>query len=276
MLPDIQQTKPQIRSGIKRVGVSQVELPFRILARNGSSSIPQILATAEMVCDLDDMTRGISMSRFLRTIQTYIHIPLRRTTLELILKDFKKQLETETVSLKMNFKYPLYKKSPVSNNGFYQFYNCSFRSEFSNNEFKFYESVRIQYAAYCPCSAALCHEGKYGYPHNQRAFADVLIQANPQKYMWLEDIIDLIENSVQTIPYPIIKRSDEKFMAELAKSNTQFVEDAIRKISKDLDSTKGILDWYVQCTHEESIHTSDAIAINWKGLENGFNEKTYI
>jgi GTP cyclohydrolase FolE2 len=55
-----------------------------------------------------------------------------------------------------------------------------------------------------------------------------------------------------------------------------FVEDSIREISNVLDRTDGILDWIVKCTHEESIHTSEAIAINYKGIENGFDERYYI
>ena len=56
------------------------------------------------------------------------------------------------------------KESPISDNAFPQYYKCSFMSTFSNDQFKFYESVRVQYSAYCPCSAALTHEGKFGYP----------------------------------------------------------------------------------------------------------------
>ena len=38
----------------------------------------------------------------------------------------------------------------------------------------------------------------------------------------------------------------------------------------------GIKDWLVKCSHEESIHTSEAIAVCYKGIENGFNTKYYI
>jgi GTP cyclohydrolase FolE2 len=55
-----------------------------------------------------------------------------------------------------------------------------------------------------------------------------------------------------------------------------FVEDAIRKISKALDDRDDIYDWIVKCVHEESIHTSEAIAINWKGMANGFDGRRFI
>ena len=35
-------------------------------------------------------------------------------------------------------------------------------------------------------------------------------------------------------------------------------------------------DWIVKCSHEESIHTSEAIAINWKGIPNGFDGRRFI
>jgi len=274
-LPDVQNDRPYHSSVIHRVGVDNVELPFILLLRDGGSSY-QVNAKTEMVCKLDKSIRGISMSRFLRILQKYLRQPLRRTTLERILKDFTYALDSPTASIKFEFKIPKIKKSPISDNEFPQFYKCSFKSVFSEKQFKFYESVRVQYSAYCPCSAALCEDGQFGYPHNQRAFADVLLETHPRAYVWLEDIIDLVENAVHTIPYPIIKRNDEKWIAGLAKIHPQFVEDSIREISHRLDYQKDIVDWFVKCTHEESIHTSNAIAINWRGKRNGFDETTYI
>ena len=275
-LPDIQNTQPKIGIPIRRVGVNNVELPFRLILRDGGSDLAQIDAMVEMVCSLDAYTRGVSMSRFLRILQPYLRHPLKRVTLEIILRHFTKDLEVDSASIKFTFKIPIYKKSPISNNMFPQYYECSFRSDYSNYVFSFYESVRVQYASYCPCSSALCHEGKFGYPHSQRSFADVQVKTTPGSYVWLENIIDLVEKSVKTIPYPIVKRSDEKWIAGTAKNHPQFVEDSIRGISFKLDRERDIIDWIVKCTHEESIHTSNAIAINWKGREDGFNENTYI
>jgi GTP cyclohydrolase I len=275
-LPDIQETVPEIREPIQRVGVDNVELPFLLLLRDGSPGYIQVNAMTEMVCYLNESTRGVSMSRFTRILQPYLRKPIKRESLEHILRDFTKSLKTDAASIKFTFKMPMNKKSPLSDNEFPQFYQCSFKSVYTEDRFQFYESVRVQYAAYCPCSAALCQEGKFGYPHNQRAFADVIVRTSPRAYVWLEDLVELVEKSVKTIPYPIIKRSDEKWVAGIAKSYPQFVEDSIREISHQLHREKHIIDWFVKCTHEESIHPSNAIAMNWKGIINGFNEMTYI
>lgn len=275
-LPDIQQEVPKIRKMIHQVGVSDVMLPFHLLLRNGRTSAIQIYSKAEMVCELDKDTRGISMSRFVRSIQPFLELPLKRTTMEMILKKFIEIHNTNKVSLKMEFKLPIKKDSPISDNKFVQLYDCSFRCIYSNTSFQFFEAVKVQYASYCPCSESLCHEGIFGYPHAQRAYAEVLVRTDPLKYVWLENIIDIVENAVVNVPYPIIKRSDEKFIAGRAKNNTMFIEDAIRAISESLEKNHDILDWFVKCIHEESIHTSNAIAKNWKGVYGGFDETTYI
>lgn len=273
-LPDVHKTVPSIEMRISKVGVENVELPFLLDLRDGSYS--QVIAKATMTCELNDKTRGVSMSRFIRTLKPYLKRPLKRLILEDILKDLTASLETNKASLKFSFKLLRDIQSPISDNKFPHFYQCSFRSDYSDSDLSFYQSVRVQYSAYCPCSAELCKTKKSGYPHNQRAFANVLVRTNPKHYIWLEDIIDLVENAVVTLPYPIIKRNDEAYMAGIAQVYPQFVEDAIRKISTKLNKMKGIVDWYVKCTHEESIHMSNAIAINWKGNPYGFNETTYV
>ena len=96
------------------------------------------------------------------------------------------------------------------------------------------------------------------------------------KYIWLEDIIDSVESVIPTLPYPIIKRVDEQEIGRIAAENPMFVEDAIRAISQSVDSIDGVVDWIVKCSHEESIHTSEAIAINWKGVTGGFDGRRFI
>ena len=181
----------------------------------------------------------------------------------------------------------------MSDNEFPIYYKCRFEGQLIEDyevveqgvypfveKFKFYQGVIIQYASYCPCSAELCghlnESGKSGFPHNQRSYADILVEMNDDEYLWLEDIIENVESRIKTLPYPIIKRVDEQEIARVAAENPMFVEDAIRLISHSLESTKGIKDWIVKCSHQESIHTSEAISVNWKGITGGFNGRRYL
>lgn len=290
-LPDIQNNEPNIKIPIKQVGVENVEVPFYLESKYGGFF--QLIANVSMRVDLNSETKGISMSRLLLTLQPYLNKPLKWNLIKEILKDLKKNLNSETSFLKFEFKLPINRKSPISDNEFPVFYKCKFEGqlvkervyeqgqvEYDIDSFRFYQGVRVQYSSYCPCSAELCKDleskNLHGYPHNQRSYADILIESKINSYVWLEDIIELVESQIKTLPYPIIKRTDEQEIAKIAYKNPMFVEDAIRIISLELNKKFEIYDWAVKVVHEESIHTSEAVALNWKGVPNGFTSKIFL
>lgn len=279
-LPDIQCTTPEIAIPIMQVGVENVEVPFMLELKGGG--FYQLNANVSMRTNLDQNTKGISMSRLLLTLKPYLDLPLKQKLIKKILEDMKRNLECSKSFMKFEFRMPITKKSIISKNEFPIYYRCRFEGQLKEDgNFKFYQGVKIQYASYCPCSAELCshlnENEKSGYPHNQRSFADILIECGSEThYIWLEDIIQSVEKILVTLPYPVIKRVDEQEIARVAAENPMFVEDSIRRISYILDNIPGIKDWIVKCSHEESIHTSEAIAINWKGIPGGFNGRRYL
>jgi GTP cyclohydrolase IB len=281
-LPDIQHSsKPEICIPIKQVGVSHVKVPIILESRYGGTH--ELLATVTMSTDLRADMKGISMSMLLRTLIQYLGMPLKHKIIQKILGEFKVAVEADSNDsyIKFEFEIPIFKRSPRTIHVFPQYYKCSFEGRLLNDEFRFFQKVRVQYASYCPCSASLCQNltetsGAPGYPHAQRAFADVLVEVIPPNVIWLEDIIEMVESSVANRVYPILQRLDEQYVAKVAAENPMFVEDAIRRISKSLNEDINIKDWIVKCDHEESIHTSNAIAINWKGIPGGFEGTYYL
>ena len=275
-LPDIQHTlEPPVKIPIKQVGVQNVKTSFLLKYLDGS--INQIIANTSMSTDLRSDMKGISMSMLIRSLVKFLDSPLNQETVKDVLKVFKVAVESDSNDsfIRFDFSLPIQKKAPISGLEFPQFYNCSFEGRMIGSEFNFYQRVRVPYQSYCPCSASLCNHLEYygyrGFPHAQRAFADVLIHVTDSEIIFLEEIIELVEKSVVNIMYPILKRVDEQEVARRAAENPMFVEDAIRLISKTLNDEARIKDFLVKCTHEESIHTHEAIAINWKGIPGGFN-----
>jgi len=278
-LPDIQCSKPKVQIPIMQVGVENVEIPFKLEFRSGGFC--QLNAKVSIRTDLDKDTKGISMSRLLLTLKPYLDLPLKNKLIKQILEDIRKNIGSTSSYMKFEFSLPIMKKSIITDYSFPIYYKCKFEGQWweKSQQFKFFQGIIIQYASYCPCSAELCghlaENNSKGYPHNQRSFADILIEGKEDPYyIWLEDIIDAVEAKILTVPYPIIKRKDEMEIARVAAENPMFVEDAIRLISQALDDMDGILDWRIKCKHEESIHTSEAIAVNWRGISGGFSEKT--
>lgn len=280
-LPDIQHSlKPEFPLYINQVGVEKVKVPFKLDSRYGGCY--NLIADVEMTTDLNNNIKGISMGMLLRTLLWYLENPLKHRIIKEILYEFKTAVETNSDHslIKFEFDLPIYKKSPKSNIVFPQFYRCGFIGKLDHDEFRFYQKVRVFYGSYCPCSASLCHDlkekGDYGFPHAQRSFCDLLVEIKNNGIMWIESLIEIIESSVKTYTLPILRRIDEQEMAKIAAQNPMFVEDSIRRIVNSLNKEDLIHDWILKCTHEESIHISNAIAICWKGIEGGFRSTYYL
>ena len=296
-LPDIQRTDPNIKIPIMQVGVENVEVPFKLESKYGG--FHQMTANVAIRTSLDADTKGISMSRLLLTLKPYLDLPLKskliKTILEKIIENVgsNKKLGFMGAYMTFDFRMPVIKKSIISDNQFPIYYKCRFEGQvydvqlmkqdkstkIKDRYYRFFQGAVIQYASYCPCSAELCSVlDNKGFPHNQRSFAHIMVETNTQddNYIWLEDIIEAVEGVIPTQPYPIVKRVDEQAIAKVAAENPMFVEDAIRSISQSLSNINGVIDWIVKCSHEESIHTSEAIAINWKGIPGGFDGRRYL
>lgn len=296
-LPDVQESEPNIKIPIMQVGVENVEVPFKLESKYGG--FHEMTANVAIRTSLDADTKGISMSRLLLTLKPYLDLPLKSKLIEEILKKIienigpSKTPGASAAYMTFDFRMPITRKSIISNNQFPIYYKCRFEGQVYDVElteadkvtkkrkwyYRFFQGATIQYASYCPCSAELCDvlPGK-GFPHNQRSFAHIMVETNTydKQYVWLEDIIEAVEGGIPTLPYPVIKRVDEQEIARIAGENPMFVEDAIRSISQSLDNIDGLVDWIVKCSHEESIHTSEAIAINWKGEFGGFDGRRYL
>lgn len=278
-LPDIQHTeKPVHPFYINRVGVQNVKFPF-VLQSYEPDTYHRLIATVSMTTDLDKDIKGISMSMLLRSLVHYSNVPLKHDILREILKKFKTAVETDSnhSQIKFEFELPIKRKAPVSMIEFPQFYKCAFEGRLDNDEFRFFQKVLTQYASYCPCSASLCEDIGEGYPHAQRSFAELVVETDDNVYIWLESLIDLIENAVSNKVYPILRRMDEQEVGRIAGKNPQFVEDSIRRIQNALENfEKPIKDWICKCEHQESLHMNEAIAMSWKGVPGGFNGTYYF
>ena len=79
--------------------------------------------------------------------------------------------------------------------------------------------------------------------------------------MWIEDLQKICEKALHTETQVIVKREDEMAFAELNGSYLKFVEDAARLLYEQLITDKRIKDFRVICSHQESLHSHDAISV---------------
>jgi len=96
--------------------------------------------------------------------------------------------------------------------------------------------------------------------------------------MWFEDLIDACRRAVPTETQVMVKREDEQAFAELNAANPIFVEDAARLFCEQLLADTRIADFRVIASHQESLHSHDAVSVLTEGptfAQSSFDPKLF-
>lgn len=274
-MPDLQNAD-FVGIPIDFVGIHNFHLPIRIREKNGDTQ--EVMASVTGTVSLDASNRGINMSRIIRTFYKSKDDVFDINKLEEVLRNYQKDLKTFDAHILMNFKYRIWQdalrsvRDDGTPEGGWQYYNITFDCNLDHNgEFKKIMWVDFVYSSACPCSTELSqhaalNRGVYGIPHSQRSNARIGIEFD--ELIWIEDVIKLCRNALNTETLVFCKRQDEQAFAELNGANIKFVEDAIRYMANELNNDQQVLDYKVICSHQESLHSHDAVAVITKGLKN--------
>ena len=167
----------------------------------------------------------------------------------------KRKLKAKTAHLEVEFPYFIEKAAPITRAKSLMEYTCRFCGSSNQSEKRdFYVGVVVPITTVCPCSKEISEFGA----HNQRSM--VTVQLRFHKFIWIEDIIQMIEGCASCDLYSILKRADEKFVTEKAYQNPMFAEDVVREVSKRLKKDRNITWFTVESENFESIHKHSAYA----------------
>ena len=114
--------------------------------------------------------------------------------------------------------------------------------------------ITVPITSVCPCSREISEYGA----HNQRG--EVKVSTRFNKFIWIEDIVEIVETRASCDIFSVLKREDEKFVTEKAYDNPKFVEDIARDVSKILMDDENITWFSVSAENFESIHNHSAYA----------------
>jgi GTP cyclohydrolase I len=98
---------------------------------------------------------------------------------------------------------------------------------------------------------------RYG-AHNQRSI--ITLKVRYRDFVWIEDLVEIIETCGSSPVYSLLKRADEKFVTEQAYENPRFVEDIVREATLKLQEMENITWFSVEVENFESIHNHSAYA----------------
>lgn len=254
MLRDIQNLKDNRNVDIQKVGIKNLKLPLIIQRKNSSNLV--VSADARVCVSLPRHYKGTHMSRFVEVLSEWQHKNLLGVDIKGCLEKIINNLDAESGELEFKFTYFIDKKSPVTKISAPMSYECSFEGRIIDGVYKFILGVVVPVTTLCPCSKEISDNGA----HNQRALINVKVSYDESEQIWIEDLIELVENCASCPLYTLLKREDEKFVTEKAWNNPKFVEDILRDVVVELRNFPVVNEFEVDCEAFESIHNHSAWA----------------
>ncbi|MCD4762422.1 MAG: GTP cyclohydrolase FolE2 [Desulfobacterales bacterium] len=251
-MKDTQNQRDYRNITIDKVGIKNLRYPITVLdRRNGCQDT---VATINMYVDLPHEYKGTHMSRFVEILNV-LRPEVSLKKISDALEQMKKHLNAASSHIEVTFPYFIGKKAPVSKSPGLMDYTCRLTgSSGPDGKIDFVSEVIVPVSSVCPCSKEISEAGA----HNQRG--EVRLSIRFKKFIWIEDMIEIVEKSGSSEVYSVLKRVDEKYITEYGFSNPKFVEDIVRDIAIKLKEDDNVTWFSVSAENFESIHNHSAYA----------------
>jgi GTP cyclohydrolase I len=251
-IEDVQNTPDTRHLAIDKVGIKSIRHPVKVKDKTGG--VQHTVAMFNMYVHLPHNFKGTHMSRFVEILNMNER-EISIESFETILREMVKRLEAESGHVEMTFPYFINKAAPISGVQSLLDYEVTFIGEIRKGKFNITVKVLVPVTSLCPCSKKISDYGA----HNQRSHVTVTARIND--FIWVEDIISLVEEQASCQLYGLLKRPDEKFVTERAYDNPKFVEDMVRDVAAQLNAESRIDAYIVESENFESIHNHSAYAL---------------
>jgi GTP cyclohydrolase IB len=269
-MPDLQNGPSSLIRGakarIQHVGISNFRLPIRFATRDGGVQVLETSVTGTV--SLEAEKKGINMSRIMRSFYAHAEKEFSFGVIEAALDDYKADLGSFDARIQMRLSFPMQMVSLRSDLTGWQYYDIALELVEQAGVRKRIAHLDYVYSSTCPCSLELSEHarmvrGQLATPHSQRSVARLSVELTGE--MALEDLVDLARGAVVTETQVMVKREDEQAFAELNAANPIFVEDAARLFCEALRTDGRIGDFRVVASHQESLHSHDAVSLLTEG-----------
>lgn len=271
-LPDLQNGPASLirgtRQQLQHVGISNFRLPIRYHTRDNGDLTLETSVTGTV--SLDAGKKGINMSRIMRSFYKHAEKTFSAEVMVAALSDYITDLDSVDARLQMRLSYPAKVRSLRSGLEGYQYYDIAMELVKNAGVTRKFMHLDYVYSSTCPCSLELSEHaraarGQLATPHSQRSVARISVELVEEDCLWFEDLIELARRAVPTETQVMVKREDEQAFAELNAANPIFVEDAARLFCEQLLADPRIGDFRVVASHQESLHSHDAVSVLTEG-----------
>jgi len=255
--PDVQAQPPKWRVSLSRVGVTGVEKVVRI-RQDGSEQL--FAATLECFVDLGPRQKGAHMSRFEEVVNGAIgEIVLGESSFraerlaERVAELVRERQDAHRAEVTIAARYPEHKPAPESGIATQEIYTLFGSAVAAESGTRRIVGVAATGMTACPCAQQLvagrARERLAGEgfthddierildavpvaTHNQRGLGTLHIGCPPGSAQDIEaeTLLEIVEDSMSSEIYELMKRADEAAVVEKAHRRPRFVEDCVREM----------------------------------------------
>jgi len=251
-IPDVQSSADMRKIAINKVGIKDIRHP--VIVKDRSDGLQHTIATFNMYVYLPHHFKGTHMSRFVKILHDH-EKEISTTSFREMLLEMSQLLEADSGYIEMSFPFFVSKTAPVSGVVSLMDYNVTLIGEIKDGQTQTSIKVEVPVTSLCPCSKSISDYGA----HNQRSHVTVNIKT--KGFIWIEELIELVEKQASCELYGLLKRPDEKHVTERAYDNPKFVEDMVRDVAVQLNNDERIRSYVLESENFESIHNHSAYAL---------------
>jgi GTP cyclohydrolase I/GTP cyclohydrolase-4 len=286
LLDDLQASTPEVRLGLSRAGVQGVAKAIR-LSWGGAEK----LISAEIDCfvDLDPSQKGVHMSRFPELFEEAIdevvigEAFLVEELAEHIARHIVGRQKAGRAEVRIAARYPLERRTPVTGLLTQEMISIVGIAAATESRVRRIVGVEATGINACPCAQGLVRAkaserlSEAGFEeldverilelvplatHNQRGRGTLYIGSD--RTVNAEELAGIVEGSMSSPIYELLKRPDELFVVEHAHLQPRFVEDSVRiSLQSTLERYPDLKDEDFVLARQlnfETIHSHDVLA----------------
>ncbi|HEU4657813.1 MAG TPA: GTP cyclohydrolase MptA [Capillimicrobium sp.] len=277
--PDVQASQPSVHISLSRVGVTGVEKVIRVAEQLFSARL-------ECFVDLGPRQKGAHMSRFEETVNDVIgevilgEHAFRAESLAVRIAELVRERQGALrAEVTIAARYPEHKPAPVSGIQTQEIYTLFGSAVASERGTRRMVGVAAQGMTACPCAqqlvagAARERLGAHGFTdeqieqilddvpvatHNQRGLGTLHIGCPEDCDIEIEGhrLLAIVEDSMSSEIYELMKRSDEGAVVEKAHRRPRFVEDCVREMIKSVvEGLPELSDQHFVSARQENLET---------------------
>ena len=287
---DVQSRRPATHVSLSRVGVTNVEKVIRIRL-DGAEQL--FYAQLECFVDLGPLQKGAHMSRFEEVVNEAIDEVIlgeafkAETLAQHIAERVRDRQGGIRAEVTIAARYPEHKLAPISGSATQEIYTLFGSAVASARGTRRVVGVEAQGMTACPCAQEMVTSRSRerlqaeGFTEEEieRIFRSVPVATHNQRGIGrlhvgcpetcteeieAETLLRIVESSMSSEIYGLMKRSDEVEVVEKAHTHPRFVEDCVREMVRmGIDTFKGLgEDAFLLARQEnlETIHRHNVVA----------------